>query len=112
MRLFALILAVFAAAGAARAADWEVLDGAGIQAALEGRKLTYSSGAWQEFRASGRTLYHAGRDSWGSWAVRGDEYCSVWPPSDLWACYQVEGSPSGVRFIGRGGEATEGRYTP
>jgi hypothetical protein len=88
------------------------LDGAGITAALEGRKLEYTNGAWQEFRASGRTLYNAGRDSWGYWAVRGDAYCSAWPPSDLWDCYAVEGSAGGVRFRGAAGEVTKGKYVP
>jgi hypothetical protein len=112
MRLFALILAVFPPVTAVQAAEWQVLDGASITAALEGRRLEYSSGAWQEFRASGRTLYNAGRDSWGYWAVRGAAYCSSWPPSDLWECYAVEGSSGGVRFIGASGDATEGRYVP
>ena len=92
------------------AEEWRGLAGDEIRAALEGRRVVYESGAWQEFRTSGRTLYNAGRDSWGYWQVRGDTYCSMWPPSDLWACYRVEGTQDGIRFIGASGDVTEGRY--
>ncbi|MEL7117469.1 MAG: hypothetical protein AAGP08_18115 [Pseudomonadota bacterium] len=96
-------------AGAAQA-DWVALSGAEIEAALTDRKLEYAA-AWQEFRASGRTLYNAGRDSWGYWAVRGDQYCSQWPPGDLWDCYDMEQHPDGrLRFVAGDGSATEGRY--
>jgi len=107
MRRIALVLMILlpGAAGA-----WERLDGAGLQAALEDRRVIYDSGAWQEFRASGRTLYNAGRDSWGYWAVRDDQYCSQWPPSDLWACYGLEQSGAALRFVGKSGDITQGRY--
>lgn len=49
---------------------WSHMTGEDIETALTGRTLDYG-GQWQEFRASGRTLYHNGRDSWGYWAVRG-----------------------------------------
>lgn len=108
MRLFALVLL---AATPALGEEWLPLTGAEITEALTGRALVYDNGATQDFRASGRTLYNAGRDSWGYWAVRGDQYCSMWPPSDLWACYDMARSTAGVRFIGQAGEATDGLYT-
>ncbi|MEM7318869.1 MAG: hypothetical protein AAF408_07585 [Pseudomonadota bacterium] len=108
MRRFGQILALVLPL-AAQAGD-EVLTGDQIRTALEGRKLVYDSGAWQDFRASGRTLYNAGADSWGYWAVRGDQYCSQWPPSDLWACYDIHLLPNGVRFVGAGNDVTDGRY--
>ena len=43
----------------------------------------------QVFYPSGRTLYNDGRDSWGYWDVRGDAYCSQWPPSPAWVCYRM-----------------------
>ncbi|MBE1282456.1 MAG: hypothetical protein GJ676_04015 [Rhodobacteraceae bacterium] len=107
----AFVLGLAALSGTAQAEAWRSLDGAAIQTALEGRKLTYDSGAWQDFRASGRTLYNAGQDSWGNWGVRGDQYCSQWPPNNLWACYEVEGSENGVRFIGESGDVTRGTYS-
>ena len=96
-------------AGPAWAESWTPLTGAEIRTALEGRVLQYES-AWQDFRSSGATLYHAGRDSWGYWRVEGDRYCSLWPPSDLWACYGLERSGERLRFVGAAGDVTEARY--
>ncbi|WP_164661202.1 hypothetical protein [Tropicibacter sp. Alg240-R139] len=109
MRRFALILAVLAGATAVNAnekpEDARVLD------ALMGKKLDYGEGAWQEFRPSMKTLYHSGRPSWGYWAVRDGQYCSQWPPSSLWACYDIELTEDGVRFVGERGDITTGSYT-
>jgi len=108
MRRIALVLVVLA--GPLAAEGWVPLSGAEIVAALEGRKLQYDS-AWQDFRVSGRTLYNAGEDSWGYWSVRGDQYCSSWPPSDLWACYDMERSGDRLRFVGSSaGDVSEGVY--
>lgn len=113
MRRILATLAVAGWSGLAVAAgdDWQPLDGDGIRATLTGRSLVYD-GAWQDFRESGRTLYNAGRDSWGHWDVRGDRYCSLWPPQDVWACYAVDLSADGasVRFRGAGGDMTVGRF--
>jgi len=92
-------------------ADWQPMTGAEIAAALSGRTLMYET-ARQEFFASGRTLYDAGRPSWGYWEVRGAQYCSQWPPADGWACYDMQRDPvtGALRFVGASGDATEGRY--
>ncbi|NRB02249.1 MAG: hypothetical protein HRU30_03200 [Rhodobacteraceae bacterium] len=95
--------------GAVLAEDWTKLTGAEVHAALEGRTLQYKN-AWQDFRASGRTLYNAGRDSWGYWGVRDDQYCSMWPPSDIWACYDLERSGDKLRFVGDHNDITEAVY--
>ncbi|MFK7835450.1 MAG: hypothetical protein AB8B60_04460 [Sulfitobacter sp.] len=87
-------------------AGWEPLSGAQISAVLTGKTLDYGT-QWQDFRASGRTLYFSGQDAWGYWGVRGDQYCSMWPPSDLWACYDMARKGGMVRFIGQGGETTD-----
>ena len=109
-RILAGILALCAALPA-WGEDWQPLDATGIAKALTGRKLAYES-AWQDFRASGKTLYNAGADSWGTWAIRGDRYCSQWPPSATWACYHVDASEDGtaVRFRGENGDITVGRF--
>lgn len=107
VRRFALMMALLA--GPAAAEDWQVMDGDQIRAALEGQKLQYAN-AWQDFRSSGRTLYNAGRDSWGYWRVQGDQYCSQWPPSDLWACYAMERSGKRLRFVGERDDITEADY--
>jgi hypothetical protein len=90
------------------AEDWQPLDGAGIATALAARVLVYDGGALQDFFADGRTLYE---DQWGHWEVRGDRYCSVWPPSDRWACYAVAIRGIDLRFTAEGGAETVGRYT-
>ena len=108
MRRFAVIMAVCMPNLAA--ADWVRLSGAEITAALEGRILRYETAA-QDFRASGKTLYTSnGRDSWGNWRVDQDQYCSQWPPQDLWACYDLERQGAQVRFVGEQGDMTDGTY--
>jgi hypothetical protein len=44
--------------------------------------------------------------------VQGDLYCSVWPPSDRWDCYDIARSARGldIRFTGDDGSVTVGRY--
>ena len=107
MRRFALFLCFLTQP--AWADDWRILTGAEIQAALTGKKLQYAE-AWQDFRASGATLYNAGRDSWGYWAVRDDQYCSQWPPQALWACYDVAAKGDQIRFIGDFNDVTDGTF--
>ena len=89
---------------------WVAMSGDEIEAALSERTLKYSS-ATQTFYASGRTLYDAGRPSWGYWRVENNQYCSQWPPSDLWTCYTMEQLEDAVRFVGAQGDKTEGVYT-
>ena len=110
MRRIALILMLCPAI--ASGGDWQVLRGDAVLAALKDRRVFYESGAWQSFNGSGRTLYNAGQDSWGYWRVQGDQYCSMWPPSDIWACYDFARAGNKIRFIGASGEMTDGRYDP
>lgn len=88
------------------------MSGDQILTALDDRTLVYEGAITQRFYASGKTLYDNGRPSWGNWAVRGDQYCSEWPPADGWTCYDLElGSTSGhVRFVSESGNSTEGMY--
>lgn len=50
------------------------------------------SSARQYFDKGGQTPYldASGQRTQGNWQVRGDQYCSVWPPSDHYSCYDVE----------------------
>jgi hypothetical protein len=96
----------------ALADGWERLDGTGIARALTARVLAYpddpkTGGALQDFLADGRTLYN---DQWGRWEVRANRYCSVWPPSDRWSCYDVDRQDLEIRFTSDGGEVAVGRY--
>lgn len=108
MRLILAALALFATP--ALADGWTLLTGPEITKALTGKHLAYKQ-AVQDFRPSGATLYNAGEPSWGSWAVRGDQYCSEWPPTGGWTCYDVARADDGtrIRFM-RGGDVSIGRY--
>ncbi|HQY43979.1 MAG TPA: hypothetical protein PK450_07340 [Paracoccaceae bacterium] len=103
-----LLLAV----GAGAEEGWSRLAGADITLALTARHLVYEDGATQQFNADGGTVYDAGRPSQGRWRVEGEEYCSLWPPSDRWSCYGVERSSDGLalRFVTQDGSASVGRY--
>ena len=108
MRRIALI-ACLALPGVAQAEDWTLMTGEEIGIALTDRTLQYKS-ASQTFYASGKTLYDSGRPSWGYWEVRGDQYCSTWPPNDLWACYDMDRQGDRLRFVGQGDDITEATY--
>jgi hypothetical protein len=107
-----LVLFLLIVAGPGGAQQWQKLDGAAIAIALNDRSLDYSN-ATQSFYADGRTLYTARSPSWGTWRVTGDQYCSLWPPSDIWACYDLERDEAGalLRFIASDGGVTQGVYT-
>lgn len=110
MRRLAMGLALLA--GPAMAQEWQPLDGAGITAALSGRVVVYADGARQDFKPDGQTIYTKGPASLGHWALRGDLYCSVWPPSDVWACYGVATQGQQVKFIAADGSVTLGSIAP
>lgn len=99
--------------------DWTPLTGAEIRKALTGRTLVYLDkedptrrvDTIQDFRASGATLYtFKGRESWGYWRVENDQYCSQWPPNDLWACYAMERDGETLRFVGERDDITAAQY--
>ncbi len=70
----------------------------------------------QTFFADRRTRYDDGRESWGLWEVRGDQYCSNWPPSPAWVCYDMFGWQQDGRqwvvWIGESGTRFEGYVRP
>ncbi len=105
MRRIMVVLLLLA--GPAHGQDWAPLTGPEIEALLTDATVSYGT-ARQRFFPSGRTLYNAGRDSWGYWSVRGDQYCSNWPPADRWDCYDMTASGEAVRFIDANGGITEG----
>ncbi|MEP2530973.1 hypothetical protein [Shimia sp.] len=110
MRRIALVLGILAAP--LHAQDWKQATEAEIADFLTGRVVEYAS-AWQKFYSSGRTLYHAGPDSWGNWLLRDDQYCSRWPPSGLWDCYEVWlKTPNNIRFVGTDGSHSDGVRRP
>ncbi|EBA16325.1 hypothetical protein RSK20926_21405 [Roseobacter sp. SK209-2-6] len=108
MKYVAALAALFLGAVPVQAQDWVKLDGVEIAQGLTGQELLYENGDRQQFLKSGETPYFASRPSTGYWGVRGDQYCSVWPPSDLWSCYDLERSGPRFRFTGKHGDQTVG----
>ena len=81
--------------------------GAEIKAELTGHVFiseTDGRKTEQDFMASGSTMYtDGGNVSQGLWEVRGDQYCSQWPPHEAWACYDVTVDGQTLTFIGSSG---------
>ena len=113
VRRFVCTAAVIFAANPVLAEEWSRMTGAEIEAALDDRTLHYPGNISQIFYKSGKTLYDNGRPSWGNWAVRGDQYCSEWPPAGGWACYDMDRHTSDekLRFVSETGHITEGNYS-
>ena len=107
------LAAVFAAAPAFADEGWVALGAADADAALRSRTLRYEDGATQDFHPDGGTTYTVdGTPSEGRWGIRDGRYCSVWPTSERWACYDLARSAGGldIRFTDGGGGETIGRY--
>jgi hypothetical protein len=81
-------------------ASAETLDGKAIEAVLNDTTaygLPLAPDSWrQSFARNGETIYvdASGAKTFGEWLVRGDKYCSLWPPSDRWVCYEMESGAS------------------
>jgi hypothetical protein len=90
-------------------AEEKPLTGDEIRAALSDRTVAGvdNGKAWQQtFQKGGATFYaQGGAVSNGFWDVRGDEYCSQWPPSENWACYKITGEGDALTFISNAGKA-------
>jgi hypothetical protein len=117
MRIIAaLAISIFTFTGASAG---EKLSGAQIEAALTDSTAWYTplspTSARQYFHKNGETPYidAKGEKTYGEWMVRGDQYCSVWPPSDRWTCYDLEkgaladGTPTFTFVSGGGGKRYE-----
>jgi hypothetical protein len=75
------------------------LSGTDIRTLLAGNTAVGSSnkGDWRQFfNANGDTLYVRGKEppSSGAWRVKGDQFCSQWPPATDWTCYTMTGDPA------------------
>ncbi len=91
-----------------------MLDGKAIEPLLNDTTvygLPLAPDSWrQSFSKGGETIYidASGAKTFGEWMVRGDKYCSLWPPSDHWSCYGLEtgkdaGGKATVTWISGGG---------
>ena len=107
-----LFFSVFLLSGAA-VAQGHRLTGAEIKTALSDQTLqgTREDGKmWQQiFQKSGVTFYSVGAaQTQGFWEVRGDQYCSQWPPSESWACYDMTRDGELYSFISVTGQSSSG----
>jgi len=97
-------------------AEWKALGSDGIAAHLRGAEVVYDEDTWQQFLASGRTLYRVGQPpyvdaSWGDWRAENDRYCSRWSPGAQWDCYVVEvDGAGGIRFVDEWGNVSAGQF--
>lgn len=111
----ALFLGMLILAGPVAADDgWvKLTTEAQVLDALDDKSVTYGIDIKQTFYKSGKTLYDAGRPSWGNWRPQGGQYCSEWPPNANWACYDLYLSKDGtmVRFQGSAGDVSDGTYS-
>lgn len=84
-------------------AEERKLGGAEIETALSDHTFRGDDGGRvteQIFQRGGTTYYSVdGNQSQGVWQVRGDQYCSKWPPSDSWACYDVTMDGDALIFV-------------
>ena len=92
--------------------NWQPLDAPAITQALTARILAYKDGATQQFNADGSTVYTTDHESTGAWRVDGPQFCSEWPPSDKWSCYDMAVREGGLdlRFTAGDGSESVGRY--
>ena len=98
------------------------MTGPDIEAALNDMTAWYlplgPGSARQYFNKNGETPYldDSGK-TYGEWMVKGDKYCSVWPPSDRVSCYAVERSTAAdgreiIVFVSGGGTRYEAATKP
>ena len=108
-----LSFTVLMLSGAAFAQE-QKLTGAEIQTALSDHTLqgTREDGKqWQQiFQKGGATSYSVGSaQSQGRWEVRGDQYCSQWPPNESWTCYDMAVDADDYHFISASGQRSSGK---
>ena len=96
--------------GLALMAGPALAEGPDVAAALTGTTLSYGDGTYQHFGMGGETVFYGtdGKPSMGRWRVQAGQYCSVWPPSDHWACYEVKVVGQQVDFVAGDGSVSVG----
>jgi len=90
-RLLGLVL-VATIATFSYAADWIPLKrDSDIREILTDKLVVYAGekSITQTFNSDGSTVYTDDRPSYGKWKVSGGQYCSQWPPSESWACFDI-----------------------
>ena len=95
-------------------AQEQKLTGVEIEMALSDHTLQGSdenSNVWRQiFQKAGATYYAVnGGQSQGVWQVRGDQYCSQWPPNESWTCYDLLRDGENFIFVSGSGQRTTGK---
>jgi hypothetical protein len=104
MRVVFAIVA-FLAACAPAAAFEKKLDAATLRDLFRDIRLTSTETGRvveQVIQSSGATFtvdIETSAQSQGFWRLEGDKYCSQWPPSQHWTCYDVFGNDDGIVFV-------------
>ena len=95
-------------------ADAVKLTGPQITQTLQGKEIFgigSSKTSRQVFKTDGSTVYWVGENQQaGNWKVVDDQYCSVWPPSENWVCYDVLGDNRLILFKAPDGSSSA--YSP
>jgi hypothetical protein len=61
----------------------------------------------QLFQKAGATYFSEnGNQTQGSWKIENDKYCSVWPPSENWVCYEMTREGNLINFISPSGNVS------
>jgi hypothetical protein len=112
LKTVSAVVVLWSLASAAAAGESK-LDGAAITALLSDHEMAGRDNGreWRQiFQRSGATFYSVGAaQTQGNWEVRGDQYCSVWPPSTAWACYDMTSDGERYFFISGTGERSEAK---
>ena len=107
MRSLGLACAIFVLFAAPVFAEEQMMKGPEVKAFLDGANVegNQDGNAWsQTFRADGTTVYTTvSGDQQGSWEIRGDKFCSNWPPATTWDCYDITGEGENISFVPEGG---------
>ena len=109
----ALAFAGIFAGSAAAAQDFApVAEDAAITALLAGQVVVFDAYTYQSFGADGRTQFVTERMADGLWEARDGRYCSQWPPSERWDCYDLSVDGQDVRFTSDTGVTSAGVIAP
>jgi hypothetical protein len=101
---FSLVLCATVLSAPADAAEIK-LSGAEIITALSDKTMIADGEIAQIFQSTGLTIYtERGAQSLGKWKVENEKYCSVWPPSTFWSCYDVVRDGEMITFVSSSGD--------
>ena len=107
MRWHVLLLGFMLAASVTCEVSERPLKGEEITALLADATVRGSTNgkAWEQtFHKAGQTFYSIdGNTTSGFWKVQGDQYCSQWPPREVWSCYAVTAEGDRITFVSSSG---------